>query len=54
MLRWQRAQPALGHPDGVHLTQEGYGRLAGAFARDFLAAYELHKKGQPTARVEDN
>ncbi|MFP2906589.1 SGNH/GDSL hydrolase family protein, partial [Pyxidicoccus sp. 3LFB2] len=54
MLRWQRAQPALGHPDGVHLTPEGYARLAGAFVRDLLAAYELHKKGQPTARVEDN
>jgi lysophospholipase L1-like esterase len=54
MLRWQRAQPALGHPDGVHLTPEGYARLAGAFARDFLAAYEARKKGQPTARVEDN
>ncbi len=54
MLRWQRAQPVLGHPDGVHLTPEGYARLAGAFARDLLAAYEVHKKGQPTARVEDN
>lgn len=54
MLRWQRAQPALGHADGIHLTQEGYARLAGAFMRDFLAAYELHKKAQPTARVEDN
>ncbi|WP_163995073.1 GDSL-type esterase/lipase family protein [Pyxidicoccus caerfyrddinensis] len=54
MLRWQHAEPALGHADGVHLTQEGYARLAGAFVRDFLAAYELHKKAQPTARVEDN
>ncbi len=54
MLRWQRSQPALGHPDGVHLTPEGYSRLAGAFVRDLLVAYEAHRKGQPTARVEDN
>ncbi|MFP2925183.1 GDSL-type esterase/lipase family protein [Pyxidicoccus sp. 3LG] len=54
MLRWQRTQPVLGHADGIHLTPEGYSRLAGAFVRDFLAAYEVHKKGQPTARVEDN
>ncbi len=54
MLRWQRAQPALGHADGVHLTPEGYARLAGAFARELLTAYEAHKKAGPTSRVEDN
>ena len=54
MLRWQRAQPVLGHPDGVHLTPEGYSRLAGAFVRDLLGAYEVYKKSQATARVEDN
>ncbi|GHG94544.1 GDSL-type esterase/lipase family protein [Comamonas sp. JC664] len=54
MLRWQRMQPALGHADGVHLTPEGYARLAGAFARELLTAYEAHKKAGPTSRVEDN
>jgi lysophospholipase L1-like esterase len=54
MLRWQRAQPVLGNPDGVHLTPEGYERLAGAFARDLLSAYEARKKGEPTARMEGN
>ncbi|AKQ63470.1 hypothetical protein A176_000382 [Myxococcus hansupus] len=54
MLRWQRAQPALGHADGVHLTAEGYARLAGAFARELLTAYEAHRKAGPTSRVEDN
>ncbi|GEL70599.1 hypothetical protein MVI01_23830 [Myxococcus virescens] len=54
MLRWQRTQPALGHADGVHLTPEGYARLAGAFSRELLTAYEAHKKAGPTSRVEDN
>ncbi|AEI64707.1 hypothetical protein LILAB_14010 [Corallococcus macrosporus] len=54
MLRWQRMQPALGHADGVHLTPEGYARLAGAFSRELLTAYEAHKKTGPTSRVEDN
>ncbi|QSQ12886.1 hypothetical protein JY572_31730 [Myxococcus landrumensis] len=55
MLRWQRARPVLGHADGVHLTPEGYERLAASFARDFLAAYEQHKKGVPTAaRMDGN
>ncbi|MCP3102223.1 GDSL-type esterase/lipase family protein [Myxococcus sp. K15C18031901] len=54
MLRWQHAQPVLGNPDGVHLTPEGYARLAGAFARDLLTAYEARKKGEPTARMEGN
>lgn len=54
MLRWQRSRPVLGHADGVHLTPEGYERLAASFARDFLAAYELRKKTEPTARMEGN
>jgi lysophospholipase L1-like esterase len=44
MQRWQRAEPALGHADGVHLTPEGYGTLAEAFVKDVLGAYESWKK----------
>ncbi|MBZ4396157.1 GDSL-type esterase/lipase family protein [Myxococcus sp. AS-1-15] len=54
MLRWQRSRPVYGHADGVHLTPEGYERLAASFARDFLSAYEARKKGEPTARMEGN
>ncbi|MBF5046162.1 hypothetical protein FGE12_27345 [Aggregicoccus sp. 17bor-14] len=39
MVRWQRAEPALGLPDGVHLTPVGYERLADLFLADVLAAY---------------
>ncbi|MDY7227505.1 GDSL-type esterase/lipase family protein [Hyalangium rubrum] len=43
MLRWQRSEPPLGHPDGVHLTQDGYERLAASFMKELLAAYETFK-----------
>ncbi|RKH56496.1 GDSL-type esterase/lipase family protein [Corallococcus llansteffanensis] len=50
MQRWQRQPVALGHADGVHLTQAGYGVLANAFVKDLMAAYESTKKGgEPTA-----
>ncbi len=39
MRRWQSLNPPLGHPDGVHLTREGYKALALAFVDDLLAAY---------------
>ncbi len=39
MRRWQSTTPPLGHPDGVHLTREGYAALARAFVDDLLAAY---------------
>ena len=38
MARWQSVHPPLGHPDGVHLTREGYEALAHAFADDLIAA----------------
>ncbi len=38
MRRWQTLRPPLGHEDGVHLTAEGYERLAHAFADDLAAA----------------
>jgi lysophospholipase L1-like esterase len=47
MLRWQRAEPVLGHPDGVHLTQEGYKRLATSFVKELLGAYEAFKAAPP-------
>jgi hypothetical protein len=43
MLRWQRTAPALGHADGIHLTQLGYEQLATSFMKDLLSAYESHK-----------
>ena len=39
MVRWQRAEPALGLADGVHLTPQGYEHLADLFHADLLAAY---------------
>jgi lysophospholipase L1-like esterase len=47
MLRWQRSDPVLGHADGIHLTQEGYERLAAAFVKEFLTAYESFKSAPP-------
>jgi lysophospholipase L1-like esterase len=47
MMRWQRAEPMLGHPDGVHLTQEGYERLAASFVKELLTAYESFKAAPP-------
>ncbi len=47
MMRWQRAEPVLGHPDGVHLTQEGYERLAASFTKELLTAYESFKAAPP-------
>ncbi len=38
MLRWQRTSPPWGHADGIHLTTEGYQRLARALAGDLLEA----------------
>lgn len=38
MLRWQRTSPPWGHADGIHLTREGYQRLARALAGDLLEA----------------
>ncbi|XXF77254.1 GDSL-type esterase/lipase family protein [Myxococcaceae bacterium GXIMD 01537] len=49
MQRWQRAQPALGHEDGVHLTPEGYATLARAFLTDLLGAYDSWKKAGDAA-----
>ena len=43
MVRWQRAQPPLGHADGVHLSAAGYERLADHFVADLLAAYARAK-----------
>lgn len=43
MLRWQRAEPPLGHEDGTHLTQPGYEQLAASFMKDLLSAYEAYK-----------
>jgi lysophospholipase L1-like esterase len=43
MMRWQRFEPVLGHPDGIHLTQEGYERLAASFVKELLTAYESYK-----------
>jgi len=43
MLRWQRSEPVLGHPDGIHLTQEGYERLAASFVKELLTSYESYK-----------
>ncbi len=50
MLRWQR--DGLGHTDGIHLTPEGYEKLAGSFLSDLLAAYETFKAQPPTVAVE--
>jgi len=47
MLRWQRAEPALSHADGTHLTQLGYEKLAASFVKDLLAAYEAYKAAPP-------
>lgn len=43
MQRWQTLDPELGHPDGIHLTREGYEALAHAFADDLLAAWRASK-----------
>jgi len=43
MLRWQRAQPALGQEDGTHLTQPGYELLGASFVKDLLGAYDAYK-----------
>ena len=50
MLRWQHA--GLGHPDGIHLTPEGYEKLAGLFLADLLAAYEAFKAQPPNLAAE--
>jgi lysophospholipase L1-like esterase len=50
MLRWQRA--GLGHGDGIHLTPEGYEKLAGLFLSDLLAAYEAFKAQPLNLAVE--
>lgn len=47
MLRWQRA--GLGHADGIHLTPEGYAKLADAFVTDLLGAYDTWKKASAAA-----
>lgn len=47
MMRWQRAEPPLGHPDGTHLTQPGYERLAASFVKELLGAYEAFKSAPP-------
>lgn len=47
MMRWQRSEPALGHPDGTHLTQLGYERLAASFVKELLGAYEAFKSAPP-------
>jgi lysophospholipase L1-like esterase len=47
MLRWQRSEPVLGHPDGTHLTQAGYERLATSFVKELLGAYEAFKVAPP-------
>jgi lysophospholipase L1-like esterase len=47
MLRWQRAQPALGHEDGTRLTQRGYEVLAASLVKDLLSAYEAYKTAPP-------
>jgi len=39
MSRWQSFDPPLGHPDGIHLTQEGYESLARMLLADLLDAY---------------
>jgi hypothetical protein len=51
MLRWQRAQPALGHEDGTELTQRGYEVLAASFVKDLLGAYEAYKTA-PAEQVQ--
>ncbi|MCY1082005.1 GDSL-type esterase/lipase family protein [Archangium lansingense] len=50
MLRWQR--DGLGHTDGIHLTPEGYEKLAGTFLSDLLAAYETFKAQPPALATE--
>jgi lysophospholipase L1-like esterase len=50
MLRWQR--DGLGHADGIHLTPEGYEKLAGLFLSDLLAAYEAFKIQTPALAAE--
>jgi hypothetical protein len=50
MLRWRHA--GLGHPDGIHLTPEGYEKLAGLFLADLLAAYEAFKAQPPNLAAE--
>ncbi len=50
MRRWQR--DGLGHTDGIHLTPEGYEKLAGLFLSDLLAAYETFKAHPPTLTAE--
>ncbi len=47
MLRWQRSEPVLGHPDGTQLTQAGYERLAASFVKELLGAYEAFKSAPP-------
>jgi lysophospholipase L1-like esterase len=39
MTRWQQMTPPWGHEDGIHLTREGYQRLASALVNDLLEAY---------------
>ncbi|WP_224244556.1 GDSL-type esterase/lipase family protein [Hyalangium gracile] len=51
MMRWQRAEPVLGHEDGTHLTQPGYEQLAASFVKELLAAYETYKTA-PTEQVQ--
>jgi lysophospholipase L1-like esterase len=45
MRRWQSVHPPLGHPDGVHLTPEGYEALGRAFADDLNAALRAAARG---------
>ena len=49
LLRWQRAGRA---GDGIHLTPEGYEKLAGLFLSDLLAAYEAFKAQPPNLAAE--
>lgn len=45
MARWQAEAPPLAKPDGTHLTDEGYRKLATELARSLLAAYDGEGEG---------
>jgi lysophospholipase L1-like esterase len=40
MEAWRGFAPPWANKDRVHLTQDGYRALAGAFVGDLLAAYD--------------
>ena len=40
MIRWAHTEPRLGARDYVHLTRDGYERLANIFHQALMAGYD--------------